>query len=96
MVASIVAVSDAVAFSQAALILDDERVNPAFIEVIGFKDARVVLLFGLSPKLTVAAMEAIQIGSYYFDDDLNIWVGHMQDIDQRKLTELVNVCHMRG
>ena len=66
MVASIVAVSDAVAFSQAALTLDDERVNPAFIEVIGFKDARVVLLFGLSPKLTVAAMEAIQIGSYSF------------------------------
>ena len=91
-VASIVAVSDTVAFSQAALILDDERVDPAFIEVIGFEDARVVLLFGLSPELTVAAMEAVQIGPYYFDDDLQQWIGHVQDIDQAKFKEIVNSC----
>lgn len=95
-IASIVALDDAVSFSDAALILDDERVSPEHVEVMGFKDRRVVLLFVMSPELAVAATRATQIGSYYFDDDVQGWVGNMQDIDREKFADLVSSCVASG
>ena len=91
-VASIVALDDAVSFSDAALILDDERVHPASIEVIGFENRRVVLLFVMSPELASAATQADQIGSYYLDDIAEHWVGNMLDIDHSKFGDIVNSC----
>ena len=91
-VASILALDDYGSFSDVALILDDMRVQPAHIEVIGFENRRVVLLFVITPEIAVAATQAAQIGSYYFDDDLEGWVGNMLDIDQTKLTDLVSTC----
>ena len=91
-IASIVALDDTVSFSDAALILDDERVEPAHVEVAGFKDRRVVLLFVMSPALAVQATQATQIGSYYFDNEVKSWVGNMQDIDHQKFDDLIGSC----
>ena len=91
-VASIAALDDAVSFSDAALILDDERVQPAHVEVVGVENGRVVLLFVMSPQLASAATQAAQIGSYYFDDATEHWVGNMLAIDHSKFTDLMNSC----
>ena len=91
-VASILALDDEVSFSDAALILDDERVQPAHIEVIGIESRRVVLLFVMSPELASAATQSAQIGSYYFDDIAEHWVGSMLDIDHSKFEDIVSSC----
>jgi hypothetical protein len=92
MVASIVPHDDGGEFSEAALILDDDRVNPAHIEIVGFMDRRIVLLFVMSPDLAIQATRSHSIGAYYYSENTQHWFGNMQEIDHVKLSDLVSSC----
>lgn len=92
MVASIAAHDDGGKLSDAALILDDNRVNLDHVEFIGFKDRRIVLLFVMSPDLAIQATHSHSIGAYYYSEDQDHWFGNMQEIDHIKFSDMVTTC----
>ena len=92
MVASIASHDDQGEITDAALILDEKRADPAHVEFISFKDRKVVLLFVMSQELVAQVTRSRLIGAYYFSEDQKHWFGNMQEIDQTKFSDLVASC----
>jgi hypothetical protein len=92
MVASIVSHDDAGEFSDVALIVDEERINPINVNFIVYEDRKIVLIFGISIDHANLIGRSNKLGAYYYSSSINQWFGNMQEIDQYKFSNLVSSC----